>query len=301
MTIADYPLRIHFQSMTDRMAANPGMDLVTLRSMLEEVAARSSEPESVTYAEEDADGVRGIWCHPLDAATDAVIVYLHGGGFVSNSAASHRKLAAHFAKLAGASAFVVDFRLAPEHVYPAQLDDAEAAYAALVERGFQPQRIAIAGDSAGGNLAVNLVSRLKQRARPLPAAVVAFSPWVDMELLGESLAANAESDALVSRPVVETMSALLLGDQTSRTDPMVNPLHADLNGFPPLYVTASESEALFDDARRLVERARGHDVETEFVTTSGHQHVFQYMAGRSPDADESLAGAATWLRRRLGI
>jgi monoterpene epsilon-lactone hydrolase len=293
-------LRAHYQTMTDRMAADPEMDLVTLRSMLEELSGRAREPEGVTYSEVDADGVHGIWCTPTDATSGRVILYLHGGGFVSNTASSHRKLAGHLAKAAGARAFVLEYRLAPEHPFPAQLEDAVAAYRWLVGQGIEAGHIATAGDSAGGNLSTTLVVKLRELGEALPGAVVAFSPWVDMEHTGKTLETNAETDALVSRGVVGLMSGMFLGESGSPTDPFANPLHADLTGLPPMYVTAGGAETLLDDAQRLHDRAREHGVEVEIAVSPDQQHVFPFMAGRAAEADEAVSAAGAWIAAKTG-
>lgn len=293
-------LRAHFQSMTDRMAADPEMGVDTLRSMLEEVSARAREPEDVTYAEVDEDGVRGIWCKPAGADPKRVVLYLHGGGFVCNTAASHRKMAAHLAQAAGAYGFVLEYRLAPEHPFPAQLEDAVAAYRWLLGRGIDAGRIATAGDSAGGNLAISLVVKLRELGEPLPGAIVGFSPWVDMEVTGKTVETNAETDALVSRGVAESMAAMFLGEKGSPTDPLANPLHADLTGLPPLHVTAGGAETLLDDCQRVGDRAREHGVEVEMTVSPGQQHVYPFMAGRAAEADEAIAAAGAWITARTG-
>lgn len=294
-------LRAHFQSMNDRSAANPNMDLLTLRSMMEELADRAREPEDVTYSEVETADVRGIWCTPLDASRDHVVLYTHGGGFVGNSASSHRKLAGHLAKATGARAFALDYRLAPEHAFPAQLEDAVAAFSWLRAQGVDAAQIGIAGDSAGGNLAVALVLKLRDLGEPLPAAIVAFSPWVDMEHLGKTLDTNADTDAFVSRAVTEMMSSMFLGENGSPTDPLANPLHADLTGLPPLFIAAGGDETLLDDSERLAARARDAGVEVEFSVAPGQQHVYPFMVGRAPEADDTVGAAGSWLRRKLKI
>lgn len=294
-------LRDHFQSMSDRMAANPEMDLTTLRSMLEELSARAAEPTNVTYEEVDAGGRPAMWCNPIGADDDRVILYTHGGGFVSNTMHSHRKLAAHLAKAAGVRALVLDYRLAPEHPFPAQLDDAVAAYDWLLAQGIDAAHIATAGDSAGGNLATSLVLKLRDDGKPLPAAIVGLSPWYDMECNGDTLVSNSATDALVQQGIVESMSAMFLGESGSRTDPLANPLHADAAGLPPIYLTAGTYEALQDNAERFVDIAKNANVDVTLELSDGMQHVYQFMAGRAPEADASIANIGEWLRPKLGL
>lgn len=294
-------LRAHYQSMTDRMAADPGMDLVTLRSMFEELADRAKEPEGVTYAEVDDGEVHGLWCRPVDAADDRVILYTHGGGFVANSSHSHRKLAGHLAKATGVTSFVVEYRRAPEHPFPAQLEDGVTAYRWLVGRGFQPEHIATAGDSAGGNLAIGIPLKLRELGEPLPAAAVAFSPWLDMQHLGKTLDSNAETDAVVSRAVVELMSTMYLGEHGDPTDPLASPLYADPTGLPPLHITAGEHETLLDDSQRFADKALGAGLDVTFTTAPEQQHVYPFMVGRAPEADAAVRDAGDWVRPRLGL
>jgi acetyl esterase/lipase len=289
-----------FAKITDRMRANPDMDLEQVRFLLEECGTMASEPTEVTYEEVDAGGVPSILIRPLAAASDRVIVYTHGGGCVTNTAASHRKLAGHLAKAAGVHALVVDYRLAPENPFPAQIEDTLKAHGWLRENGYRPEHTATAGDSAGGNLAITTVLKLRELGEALPAATIAFSPWVDMENIGETMKTNAESDALVQRDLSANMAGLYLGE-ASATNPLANPLYADLTGFPPVFVSAGGAETLLDNATRFVERAQAAGVDTTYEEVAGQQHVYQFMAGRSADADRTITNVAAWLRPHLGL
>ena len=294
------PLYKQFAKITDRLKANPTMELENLRFLLEELHVVTAEPTGVTYEEVDAGGVPAILAKPVDAATDRVIVYTHGGGCVTNSAQSHRKMAAHLAKAAGVHSLILDYRLAPEHPFPAQIEDAVAAHRWLRRQGYTPGRTATAGNSAGGNLAITTVLKLRDLHEPLPAAVIAISPWLDMESLGESFETNADSDVLVSRDMSLNMAGLYLGD-ASRTDPLANPLHAELAGFPPVFVTVGDAEALMSDGERFVKHAKAAGIDATIEYGSGQQHIYQIMAGKSSEADASIANAAAWLRPRLGL
>ncbi|PYE15987.1 acetyl esterase/lipase [Williamsia limnetica] len=294
-------LKAHYRSITDRLAANPEMGLAAMRSIFEELAVQAAEPEDVTYAEVDTEEVRGLWCVPAGAPADKAILYTHGGGFVGNTVHSHRKVAGHLAKAAGVRAFVLDYRLAPEHPFPAQIDDAVAAHQWLHAQGFSGADLAVAGDSAGGNLAISSVLKLRDLGEELPAAIVTVSPWLDMELVGKTLESNADNDALISLGVVTMMSQMYLGSDGSATDGLANPLHADFSGIPPLHITVSEAEALLSDSERLAERAGQAGVDVELRTVPDQQHVFTFMAGRAPEADAAIAAAAAWLRPHLAV
>lgn len=287
-----------YSQMGVRMAAEPPMDLPTMRDMLDGLAVLATEPTDVTYEDVDANGVHALLATPAAARTDRVIVYAHGGGCVTGSSASHRKLAAHLAKAAGARAIVPDFRRAPEDPFPAQIDDLVTVHRWLRDEGYAPEATAVAGDSAGGNLSISTALRLRELGEPLPAAIVAFSPWLDMEVTGETMKTNADSDALISPEVSGMMAGMYLGE-TGPTNALANPLYADLAGLPPLYASAGDAETLMDNAQRIFEQARAAGVEATLDLQPGQQHVYVFMAGRSKEADETIANAGEWLQARF--
>lgn len=278
-----------------------GMDVPTIRDLFEEWHLPTIEPTNVTYEEVDAGGVPAIWANPIGAAADRVIVYTHGGGFAASSAYSHRKLAAHLAKATGVRALVVNYRLGPEHQYPAQLEDSESVHRWLHGLGFAAEHLATAGDSAGGNLAVSTPRWLASHGVPAPAAVVAISPWLDMELTGATLETNDANDAIVKRGVLEGMRTLFLDGAGERTDPFANPLLQDFTGAPPTYITVGGYETLQSDSERLTEVLARYGVDHVLDIVPEQQHVFPCLAGRAPEADAVIQRIATWLRPRLGL
>lgn len=300
-TIETDALAAHYKSTAALLGASPDLDLALNRALLDQVHLLSSEPAGVSYENTDAGGRPAVWCLPVGADEDRVIVYFHGGGFVVQSVNSHRKLAGHLARAAGCRVLLLDYRQAPESPYPAQIDDVEAAYGWLRGLGVATEHIAFAGDSAGACLAVTSVVRLRDNGVPLPAAIVGFSPWFDLECNGSSMETNAATDVFVRQGLVEEMAAVYLGGSVSPNDPLANPLHADLTGFPPVHLTASSSEALFDNAERFVEKAREAGLDVVLNAVPNQQHVFQYMAGRSAESDRSLAEAGAWVAERLGL
>jgi monoterpene epsilon-lactone hydrolase len=289
-------LRSLYQSWSERMAANPALTIADLRSLFDEWHQPTLEPEGVTCKSDVLAGVEGVWALPLEADTKKVILYSHGGGFAVGSSASHRKLAGHLAKHLGVTAVVIDYRRAPEHPFPAQLEDSTAVYKELVARGFEAADIVSAGDSAGGNLAIATVLKLRQDGVALPGAVIAFSPWLDMEHIGKTLQTNAATDALVGKAILEAMSGMFLGDKGSRTDPLANPLKADYRGFPRLYVNAGEDETLLDNAQDLARMAKAAGVSVTLSVVGGMQHVFPFLAGRAREADDELRRVAKWFK-----
>ncbi|MEU2004858.1 alpha/beta hydrolase [Rhodococcus sp. NPDC019627] len=293
-------LKESYTAISARMAANPEMDIATLRNMLDSLESLAAEPTDVTYEDVDAGGVPAILATPNGASKDHILVYAHGGGCVTGSAASHRKVAAHVAKAAGVRAIIPNFRLAPEFPFPAQIDDLIAVHRWLRANGYRPENTVTAGDSAGGNLSITTVLKLRELGEPLPAAIMGFSPWLDMENLGKTMESNADSEALVSREVSELMASLYLGD-TARTEPLANPLHADLAGLPPVFVSAGDAETLQDNAERFHDKARAAGVDVTLEIQRGQQHVYLFMAGKSEEADTTIANAGRWLRERLGL
>ncbi|MFY9933963.1 MAG: alpha/beta hydrolase [Streptosporangiaceae bacterium] len=277
--------------------ATPGLTIRLFRSIFDEWHQPTREPEDVTYREETIGGVPGIWVLPTGADRSQVLLYTHGGGFAVGSAASHRKLAGHVAKALGVTAFVLDYRRAPEHPHPAQVEDGVAAFTALTERGIAAANITTIGDSAGGNLAVAIVLALRERGLPLPGRVIAFSPWLDMNCDGETLVTNAATDALITVPLLEGMIAGVLAEGSiDSTTPLANPLYADFTGFPRLYVNAGGAEALLDNATRLADRAKVAGVDVTLSVADGMQHVFPILAGNAREADAEIAKIAAWYR-----
>ncbi|KAL4802558.1 Alpha/Beta hydrolase protein [Aspergillus unguis] len=277
------------------------LDVDLYRIIQEEHASIATEPPDVTYSEVQCPGtVRpAIWCSPHSASPQHVILYLHGGGFISGSPSSHRKLAAHLAKRAGCLALVLDYRRAPDNAFPTQIDDVVAAYKWLRdERGFAAQRIAFAGDSAGGNLTVSASLALRELGGDGPAAVAAFSPWFDMRLTGESWKRNASTDLLV---VPEAMTGVIAGyiGQHSLDTPGLDLLRTDLTRFPPMYLASGKAEVLEDDAVLLAENARRCGVEVELEQADGMQHIWVLMAGNAPEADSTLEQAARFIRSKM--
>ena len=289
-----------WRSVSTRMAANPGLDIVSRRAVLDVMEELATEPPDVTYQEILAAGQRALWVNPIGAVADRVILFLHGGGFIAGSINCHRKLAAHMAKATGCRAFIPAYRLAPESPFPAQLDDALGIYQWLLKEGFDPGHIATAGDSAGGNLAISVCLRAQAQNLPFPAAIIGISPWLDMEVDGWTLDTNKERSAIGSRESYRQIVEMLLKGHDPK-DPFANPLYADLTGFPPIYLSAGTEEALLDNPQRLAEAAKKAHVDVTLTVAEGMQHVYEFMAGRAPEADEAIADMAIWLRAKIGL
>jgi epsilon-lactone hydrolase len=295
------PVKDLYQRWGATFAERGELPLDEWRATIEEWPEVTAEPGRVDYLEVDADGVPAMWLAPKGAAEDRVVLGLHGGGFVTGSMYTHRKLFGHLAKAIGARALVPDYRRPPEHTHPAPLEDALAAYRWLLEQGIEASHIVLAGDSAGGGLVVTTMLLAREQGLPLPAAGMPLSPWFDFEATGASYDDNDSKDMLLNREFGQRLTGMLLGDSGDPQDPLVSPLYADLAGLPPLYIQASPDEVLVDDSRSFAERAQQAGVEVRLDLFPGQQHTFQMAAGRSPEADDAIRRLAEWARPKLGL
>lgn len=265
-----------------------------LRLIFDDWQRATAEPTDVTYEHTEIGGVPGILVSPKDADMSQMLILMHGGGFALGSSASHRKLGGHIAKAMGVGCFVADFRRAPEHKFPAQIHDGVAIYEALIAQGLKPEDITPIGDSAGGNLAISMVFEMKNRGLPLPLQVMTMSPWLNMENTGETIETNNDTDFLITREGLQGNIDRYIEGATEPTNPMANPLYQDFTGFPRLYINAGDIESLFDDSVRLNQLAQDAGVDVTFSIGVGMQHVFPFLAGRHPRADEEIQAMAAW-------
>jgi len=237
------------------------------------------------------------WLRPPSAAPGRVVLYLHGGGYVIGSSRSHRHLAAAIAGAAGASALLLDYRLAPEHPFPAAVEDATAAYRWLLDQAIAPERIVIAGDSAGGGLTVATLLALREARVPLPAGGVCISPWVDLTCSGASYRTMAAADPIVRRAGVEEMARAYLGATPPRT-PLASPLFADLRGLPPLLIHVGSDEVLLDDAVQLAERAKAAGVDATLEIYDRMIHVWHWFMPMLDEAQTAVEAIGRFVRSR---
>ncbi|WP_338697394.1 alpha/beta hydrolase [Bradyrhizobium sp. 26S5] len=254
----------------------------------------------VTCRQVSAGGVDGEWIVPADALRDKAMLYFHGGGFRIGSVASHRDLAARIADASGCRVLTINYRLAPEHRFPAALDDALIAYRYLRDQGLRPADIAFAGDSAGGNLVLSAMLAARDRGLPLPAAGALMSPWTDLTAAGASYQSRAEVDPIHQRAMILALAKNYLGKDGDPRDPLASPLYADLAGLPPLLVQVGDRETVRDDATEQAAKAKAAGVDVELQIWDGMIHVFQ-MFPEIPQAGEAIASLAKFLRKHLHI
>lgn len=257
-------------------------------------------PEGVEQSAVDAGGVPGFWFTPRaarGARERRAILYLHGGGYVMGSVATHRSLIGRIAEATGIPCLALEYRLAPEHPFPAAIEDAMAAYRWLLEQGMPRRSIVIGGDSAGGGLTLGSLVALLEAGDALPAAAFCLSPLTDLELTGDS-AQGGIDDPMVERHGTGMMAEAYL-QGTSARDPRASPLHADFAGFPPLLIEVGTREILLDDARRVAERARSAGCEVTLEEAEGLTHVWQ-LHPELPESRASVGRIAGFVKRHLG-
>ncbi|MDP1585188.1 MAG: alpha/beta hydrolase [Bradyrhizobium sp.] len=246
-------------------------------------------------------GVDGEWIAAGGAPKDKVILYFHGGGFRLGSVASHRDLIARIADASCCRVLAINYRLAPEHRFPAALDDALAAHDWLRGQGFRPENIAFAGDSAGGNLMLAAMLALRERGLPLPAAGILMSPWTDLAATGTSYVSRAEADPIHARPMILALAKAYLGDDGDPRHPLASPLHADLAGLPPLLIQVGDRETVLDDSTMFAEKARAAGVDVDLQVWDGMIHVFQMFGSELSQAQQAVDAIAGFLRQHLRI
>ncbi len=244
--------------------------------------------------------VSALWVRPDGGDPTATLLYFHGGGYVIGSPDTHRNITGRLALALGCPVLSVDYRLAPEHPYPAAVDDAVGAYEFLLDRGVAPERIAVAGDSAGGGLTLALLLALRDAEIPLPAAGAPISPWTDLSLSGASMQTKAEVDPMVTEAGLRRMADWYLAGHDP-LDPLASPLFGDLAGLPPLLVHVGDSETLLDDSVRLHERAQAAGVDCTLEVFPEMIHVFHAFVGLFPEADAAVAELAAFVRGHLAL
>jgi phosphinothricin tripeptide acetyl hydrolase len=271
-------------------------DIRKERVELDKLGAMFKLPGGIRVIKELADGVPAEWLIPSGLSTKRVVLYLHGGSYVAGSMNSHRSLAANIAVACKARALVIDYRLAPEHPHPAAVEDAVTAYKWLIAGHVDPGQLAVAGDSAGGGLALALLVSLRDRKVALPAAGICLSPWTDLAFSGESWKSKAAVDLVIYAYKELEFAGMYLGGIDART-PLASPLYADLKGLPPLLVQVGTNEVLLSDSVRLVDRAKGTGVNAVLDEWEKMQHVWQFAASFIPEGRRAIARIAEFIDR----
>jgi monoterpene epsilon-lactone hydrolase len=275
-------------------------DLASLRSGFEEVMRYVPVSDDVRRVDVDLGGVSAIQVSINGADSSSVILYFHGGVYVIGSAAASVPLVADLSRRTNAMVVTVDYRLAPEHPYPAAVEDARTAYEGLLSQGVEPSRIAIAGESAGGGLAVALLLAIRDADLPMPSSAFLMSPYADLTLSGSTIEEKEDVDPLFTAEVLRLrVGAYVAGADPS--DPFISPVFADLRGLPPMLIQGGSHEILLSDATRLAAKAAEDDVEVVLEVTPGVPHVFQGYAAFLEEGDAALNRAAAFLKTHFSV
>ncbi|MFH1154814.1 MAG: alpha/beta hydrolase [Pseudomonadota bacterium] len=242
--------------------------------------------------------IEGLWLRPVSETAKRAILYLHGGGYVAGSIASHRDLAARIALAARTDVLVINYRLAPENPFPAGLDDALTAFQWLSAQGYVPTSIGIAGDSAGGGLALALLLKIRQHGLTMPGAAALISPWADLNCTGRSHQINRDKDPMLNQDLLES-AARMYTNPSRYSDPLVSPLYGDLAGLCPVLIQAGTHEILQDDALALKNRAEKAGVTVRADIWEGMFHVWHYFARYLPQARQAISELGAFMDERL--
>jgi epsilon-lactone hydrolase len=268
------------------------------RERLDAIGSTSPVATDIRLEATDANGVAAEWSLAPGSDPSRVLLFFHGGGYCSGSIVSHRGMVTEVGRSARVRTLAVAYRLAPEHPFPAALEDARAAYRFLLDHGIAAPRIVVGGDSAGGGLTLALMTSLRDAGERLPGCAWLVSPWVDLQMTGASLAEKANVDPLISKPYLEELaSAYLAGADPA--NPLVSPLNADLAGLPPLLVQVGSAETLLDDAVRIAQRAGAADVRINLEIFPHMIHAWHLWAAQLEEGRRAIASAGAFIRARL--
>jgi acetyl esterase/lipase len=264
---------------------DPNAEVGRMRGAMEKVSERvASDVKSEAV---DAGGVKAEWIVPPNAAQDRVILYLHGGGYVMGSINTHRAMVARIARASEARALALDYRLAPEHPFPAAVDDVVAAYKWLLAQGYKPNKIVISGDSAGGGLTLAGLLAIRDAGLPMVAAAAPISPWNDIEGTGASMKTLADKDPMVDFAGLTRMGKWYQGSADPK-NPLLSPIHADAKGLPPLLIQVGGAEVLLDDSTRFAEVAKKAGVPVELEVWEDMVHVWHVFAKILPEGQQAI-------------
>ncbi len=268
------------------------------RTLLENSAKVFKVDPGTRISPVSVDHVPGAWITPDKTSSNHVILYLHGGGFMGGSINTHKDLGARIAAAAGVRLLMPEYRLAPEHPFPAGLTDAVTAYTWLLDHHVSPEHLVVAGDSAGGGLAMSLLLKLKQENIPLPRAAVLISPWADLACTGDSHQLNLGKDPMLNSKLLVSTAAHY-ADKAQLSHPLVSPIHGDLSGLCPLLIQVGSWEVLLNDSVTLAARAKEAGVEVTLEIWDEMFHVWHYFARYMDQARDAIDGIGEWISARL--
>jgi acetyl esterase/lipase len=284
---------------TFKRRMDPNAPASALRENVNKLMRRMPKPPPrVTVTPTNAGGVPAEWVDTPGADPQRVLLYCHGGGYAAGSPASARDLVWRISETAHCRVLVLDYRLAPEHPFPAAIEDVSCAYHYLLSNGFAPKSIAFAGDSAGGGLALGALVKLRDDGAPMPAAACGLSPVTDLAITGATITTNRDADPMLRADQLRTTAEWYLGS-TPAISPYASPLYADLHGFPPTLIHAGSTEVLLDDSVRFADKLMAAHVDVELRVWPDMPHVFHGLAMFVPEAREAIAEVGRFLDKRM--
>jgi acetyl esterase/lipase len=291
-----------FEELLVQARSNPidtSKSLGELREGFDVMGLAFAPPEDASFVQVDANGVRAEWTRVPESDDEAVLFYLHGGGYIMGSLAGYRHFVARICRAGRVRGLAVDYRLAPEHPFPAAIEDSVNAYRWLLANHIAPSRIVIAGDSAGGGLTLSTLLALKENGVQMPAAAICLSPSTDLARTGASITTKASEDVFLTRELLDLCYDSFLGPGEDPRNPLASPLYADLAGLPPLLIMVGTAEILLNDSTRIAKKAKESGVEVELQVAEGMTHVWSFFAGVIPEGQEGVETMAAFIRKRL--
>lgn len=269
------------------------------RKAMEQTMGLEKYPEDVTFEEITVNNNSSVWIKTPNSVKDRVVLYLHGGGYVIGSINTHKALGYRISRASKSRVLLIDYRLAPEHPYPAALEDSVAAYKWLIdEEGIDPQNIVISGDSAGGGLTAATLLKLRDTGVALPAGGVLLSPWTDLDITGDSIKTKRRLDPIVDASGLFFMANLYIKDEDPK-NPYISPLYAELNGLPTLLIQVGSAEILLDDSTRFSEKAKSAGVDVTLEVWDDLVHVFQALALWVPEGEQAIEKIGEFIQKLM--
>ncbi len=288
-----------FDVIVQFLKANPtpsGISPVQQRRTAKKMASQAPLPKDVYTERIRNKAARGLLMAAPGVDDQQIILYLHGGGYALGSSLTHRELGWRLSAATGARLFLLDYRRAPEHPYPAAVEDAAAAYKWLLENGFPPSTISVAGDSAGGGLAVAMMLLLRDEGVVLPKTAVLLSPWLDLTHSGGTFVSNESSDLILSVARLHEFTHWYLGKKTAADDPLVSPIFADLHGLPPMLIQVGDAEMLLDDSITFAKKAEAAGVDVTLDVWEDMFHVWHALAAILPEGQEAVEKVGLFIK-----
>ncbi len=269
-----------------------------MRNTMDVLAKLTGFPSNARAEKINIKDIPAEWIYRDDAPENRAILFLHGGGYCLCSSDTHRELAAHISIESDTRVIFPNYRLAPENPYPAALEDSVMAYQWLLEKGFSPENIALAGDSAGGGLSIAAAVWLREKGIPLPSSITCISPWADLGMTGDSIKVNSGTDPMLNLPLLELMASNYIGKDNPQ-NPFISPIYADLKGLPPILIHSGSDEILLDDSKRLAERAKSFETDVTLKIYEKMWHVWHLFMRVMPESRIAIQETGSFIKKHF--